>query len=123
MRLNAIKIPCYRLVANAAAREQLQTKGSAGLLDCSYSRDQISILNYPMELFIKLIDLTQPNNIIDATGIKGNIDITLHINLNAPRQLMLQHWRKALRANGLDLQEAEIEKLVLVTEDDHAAEW
>lgn len=122
MRVNAIQIPCYQLIATEQAREELKTRGGAGFLNCSYSSDQITILNYPMELFIRLIDLTQPNNIVDATGIRQNIDITIHINLNAPRQLMLQYWRKALRANGLDLVEAEVQKVMLVTGEERL-EW
>lgn len=105
-----MKISCYHLVATDEARAKLKTKGSAGTLDCLFTREKITMVNYPIDLFVRLIDLTQPNSIVNATGIKGNIDITIRIDVNAPRHLMLRHWQKALRANGLDLVEAATEE-------------
>jgi len=107
-------MPCWKLVATNSAKKALLTKGGTPGFKNNYLSGY-SITNYPMEFVIhKLYGYkVKPDEVyIDATGIKGNIDLSVDAILTEPDEYL-----KALQKNGLNLVRDEKEMKVIVVSD------
>lgn len=114
MRVQLKKILCYKLVASDEAREKLRTKGGpTGSIDFFSNQQGFTMVNHPLGSLINDIELTLQLPVINETHITGNIDLDI-IALPLSR---LSNWQQSLRANGMDLISAEVERGVLIEEE------
>jgi thiol-disulfide isomerase/thioredoxin len=107
------KFPYWRLVTSEAAKMKLKTKGGIGFYDMSHAG--FCVRNYPIENLLDYVKQSLGLNgatLINETGIKGNIDITLDcIDTD------FNDMKRALREKGLDLIQDEETLKVLVIKD------
>jgi thiol-disulfide isomerase/thioredoxin len=92
-------MPCWELVATNSARLQLKSKGGHTHIDGDGITGQ-TLINQPISVLISIIwgqNQDEPP-IIDKTGIKNNIDISIDAILSDIKDV-----KKALRKHGLDL--------------------
>ncbi|HEX9825539.1 MAG TPA: redoxin domain-containing protein [Flavobacteriaceae bacterium] len=110
-------MPCLKLVATEKAKRKLKTKGGPVTKSTYNSLDGGSFYNIPITRLIDAIEGPLGLNyshdlpLIDETGIKGNIDITLNAIIN------LEDIKKELRKSGLDIIEGEKEMKCIVIRD------
>jgi len=99
----------WRLVATEAAKRRLQGKGGKEQLHSLIARADFEARNLPVHRLIELLRTHSGANIVDATGITGTIDITLHCLLSD-----VDDVRRALQSQGMDLVPDEQLKPILV---------
>lgn len=112
------KMPYWKLVSNDTAKTRLKTKGGPTTDKSGISWASISLRNWTMTRFLGLIQLYSSIGndgmpVVDETGISSNIDI----DLDWAREF--NAVKKALQANGLDLQKGEKEMKVFVVKDSY----
>jgi len=105
-------MPIWKLTARPSARKNLRTKGGASHSKIDYGG--FTFVNHPLTDVLPMIDAHADARlpVIDATGISGNIDITIQAILTE-----FDDIRKALKQQGLILVKDEKKMNVLVIRD------
>jgi thiol-disulfide isomerase/thioredoxin len=104
-------MPYWRLVANNSARTKLPTHHTNKLYECDFSH--LKFINQPVNNIISQLWIFNQDDIfIDETGITGNIDIQIDAVLTE-----FNDFKKALKAQGLDLVQGTKQMKVLVFRD------
>jgi uncharacterized protein (TIGR03435 family) len=113
------KMPYWKLIASEKAKRTLLTKGKKQV--SIWSDNAYVIQNSPVENLLGLVaahEVYSKLPFMDETGIKGNIDIALSVDLLANKVLVsFEDIRKALKEKGLDLVKGERTMKVLVIKD------
>ncbi|RFM29971.1 hypothetical protein [Deminuibacter soli] len=108
MDLREVLQPCYYLTASESARLQLATHGGEPVLRINEETESLLLVNCPVAALVYIITATQSLQVIDATGIAGNIDLVLNINVSARGDMVhILNWPQALAAKGLHLVEGQ----------------
>lgn len=106
------KFPCFRLVATESAKEQLRTKGEARRFKFTVPKIEFIAQNFSIDDLLRILRNFSGKDIIDGSGITGNIDIHINCILND-----INDVSRELRNHGLDLVPDERVKKVLVIRD------
>lgn len=98
------EMPVWLLVAKKEAVEKLKTKGGDRYYNGGISGGPagFTVTNYPISSFLdlvkKYISKQDPSPFLNATGIEGNIDVTIDALMTNRADI-----RKALQKKGMDL--------------------
>lgn len=110
------KFPFWRLVTTDKVREKLKTKGGKEIYKAT--KNGFVAKNFPFESLLNHLYFGfQEEIIVDETGIKGNIDISMEDEVWPKEWISFQDARKAFHECGLDLVPDEKEMKVLVIHD------
>lgn len=105
-------LPCWKIIASKEAKARLATKG--GKPNYTGSAAGFTLTNLPSNRLANLLwsmhQLDLP--FVDATGIAGNIDITINAMLDS-----MEDIKKEYNKNGLDIVKGEKEYKVIVIRD------
>lgn len=106
------KYPVLRLIASEKAKEAIKTKGGKQKMSFVIPKVDWIGTNIPFAFFKHLLDNFNHSDIVDETGITGNIDIEINCVLVNTDDL-----KKGLQKLGFDLIPGERTRKVLVISD------
>jgi thiol-disulfide isomerase/thioredoxin len=108
------EVPCWKLVATSDAAKHLQTKGGPEIFREIIPKADFDAHNWPFKNFLQLLKYYNggDDEIIDETGITGNIDIEMHSILTDAGEV-----NKGLARYGLSLVRGKRPERVLVISD------
>jgi hypothetical protein len=106
------EVPCWKLVATPYAAKRLQTKGGTGEFREIIPKADFEARNWPFSEFLQLLRAYNQKEVIDESGISGNIDVEMHCILTDVGEV-----QKGLSVYGLSLVRGEKREKVLVISD------
>ena len=106
------RFPCWKLLATEDARQHLKTRGGQRSVQSKIPKIDLSFQNFLFKDFLKAISSYSGIDIMDETGISGNVDIHMECIMTDINEL-----KKAFQMNGLELMPAERPMKVLVIRD------